>query len=35
MAERRDVVDEADHLTDLAAQFQAWCRANNQPDPYE
>lgn len=35
MRDRREVVDEAEHLTDLAAQFQRYCAEHNQPNPYD
>lgn len=27
-------LSEAEHLTDLAAQFEDWCEKNGQPHPY-
>ena len=35
MRDRSDVVDEAEHLTDLAAQFAAYCRDRGLPDPFK
>lgn len=35
MAERREVLDEADHVTALSAQFAEWCALHGQPNPYE
>lgn len=35
MADRRDVLDEADHLTAMSAQFAAWCADHGQPNPYD
>lgn len=35
MRERSRVVEGAEHLTDLAAQFQKYCAEHNQPNPYD
>lgn len=34
MRDRREVVEQADQLTTLAAEFAEWCRTHGQPDPY-
>lgn len=35
MRERRDVVEEAEHWTDLAVRFQRYCAERGQPNPYD
>jgi hypothetical protein len=35
MHERGAVVEEAAHLTRLAAQFQRYCAEHGQPNPYD
>lgn len=35
LRERYAVVEAAEHMTERAIEFRAWCKENGHPDPYK